>query len=646
MKVSILLVTLLAAVIGSATGTQLYMDRALEREGLGLRVKMQPVGQGNRVHPERGEDVELRLSIRRLADGQPLSNLPIGAWLDREVSPLSGAVPVCGQRVAEFLSGSLLTRPLVDLTGYWVITMDREGSISVLDPAVVFAGRSSLYKAIQLGGRPFDWVKTPDDAQLFVALPEQRAIAMVDLRRLQLQRKVAVPGRPTRLALQPDRRLMWAALRAESLPDAANHKLDSTDRLVALDALTGDFLHHINLPIGHHEIAFSEDSRYAYVSSRDAGRLQVIETASGDTQQNVELGGQLLSIVSLSHPRRIWVIDGEQGVVHRLDGQGKQVDRVVLSPGLGPARSSPDGRHVLIVNPMQHQVHILSAHSAEVLNTITISGQPYDVMFSELYAYVRALDSDQVALFPLAQLPDPEPQYIAAGTAPLSATPDLPIASSMTTNYEQTGAFFVVPSERTVYHYMEGMNAPDRSLRTYGHTPLAAMVAQRGLREVAPGEYAATFQPPASGRMVLALAADSPIVRECIGVQVEAPLAESVSVDNRVHWAGDGLVQGSTASEVTLRFVVETAEGNPVPGLALIARVVSGHGGNAATWPVVAGELPGEYTVSGRLARAGGYFVHVESIEGQALEAPAHIPATVVIVALDESAKRISQSEE
>lgn len=625
-------VWVMLAVSGRAVGNVgPYLERDLQLEGIGLRVRVAPVRDMRRALAERGEDLELRVSVRRLADDQPLSNLPIGAWLDREVSPLSGAVPVCSQRVAAFLSGGLLTRPLVDLTGYWVLTLDREGSVSVLDPAVVFAGRSSLYKSVQLGGEPFDWVKTPDDARLFVALPEQREVAMIDLRSLQRQARVRVGGRPTRLALQPDGRLLWAALRGDALENATDSAMASFEGLVAIDAHDGAILHEVALPAGHHEIAFSEDSRYAYVSSRDSGRFTLIETASGDAVDEIELGGQPLSVLAIPMSQRVWVVDGEQGVVHRLDRQGRQLDRIVLTPGAGPARLSPDGRYVLVVNPMQQRLHVMDAVSGAVLGNVTVSGQPYDVMFTELYAYVRALDNDQVALFPLAQLPKPEPQYIAAGTAPLSAFPDVPIASTMTPNFERTGAFFVVPSERTVYHYMEGMNAPDRSLRAYGHTPLAALVALRGLREVERGEYAATFTPPASGRMVLALAADSPEIRECIGFQVDAPSQRETRENSRVRWLDDEVARSTGAAPVNLRFIVETATGDPVSGLRLHARIVPGRGGSAAYWPVAAGLAPGEYLVAGRLSRPGGYFVHVESVDGQFAIDRMGAPAAIVI---------------
>ncbi len=611
-----------------------YLDRQIETEGVGLRLRVKPLVSDAPSSPLRGEEVELTLSVTRLADGQPLSNLPIGVWLDREISPLSGAVPVCHQRVASFLSGGLLTRPLVDLTGYWVLTLDQEGSVSVLDPNVVFAGRSSLYQAIQLGGQPFDWLKTPNEKLLFVALPERREVAMLDLLTLQLKQRLPVAGRPTRLALQPDARLLWVALRSAPDEGGDSSTAEATEKMAVLDAANGDLLYQVSLPPGHHEMAFSEDSRYAYVTSRDSGRLQVFDTATGKEVNDVDLGGQPLSVVSqASGDAPLWVIDGARGAIHRLDRQGRQVDRVVLAPGLGPARLTPDGRHVLIVNTVQQSLAVLDSSSAELVDNITISGRPYDIMFSELYVYVRSLDSDQVALFPLAQLPHPQPQYIAAGTAPVSALPNLPVASTMTPNLERSGAFFVVPSERTVYHYMEGMNAPNSSLRAFGHTPMAVLIVQRGLREVTPGEYTTVFSPPASGRMVLALAAESPEIRQCIGLAVSEPPRPEASSGALVQWSDEASVTVASNTPLDLQFTLENSRNNaPATELPLRARVVPGHGGSLATWPVTTAEAPGHYRVRGQLPRPGGYYIYIDSIDPTVLSIDAMSPPTAVIV--------------
>jgi YVTN family beta-propeller protein len=611
-------VALWLALTASARSAEPYLDRRLEVEGVSMRLQVLPRDETGRTTAVMGEHVDLQVDVMRLADGQPLSNLPIGLWLDRLVSPMSGAVPVCGQRVASFLGGGLLNRPLLDLTGYWVLTMDREGSVSVLDPSVQFAGRSSLHSAIQLGAPPFDWVKTGDDALMFVALPSRNEVATIDLRTLALKRRVSVEGQPTRLALQPDGRLLWVAYRQQA---------GGSDGVAAIDILDGRVLNAIPLPTGHHEFAFSEDSRFAYVTSRDSGVVSTIDTALGREVARVELGGQPVDVISLDHLGHVWVIDGAQGVIHRLDSRGMQIDRSVLEPGLGPARATPDGRHVLIVNPSQHRIEVVDAASARVLEQVTISGRPYDVMFSELYAYVRTLDIEQVALFPIGRLPKVDLQFIPVGSSAVSALPELPIASTMTPTLERNGGFFVSPSERTLYHYMEGMNAPDSSVRAFGHTPMAAMVAQRGLREVARGRYTTSFRLPSAGTLVLALAAESPRIRECIGLNVDASL-QARRAGVKIEWLGAESITVAPGATAELRFRIADVG----DAARFVARVISGGGGRAERWQVQ--RVPGtdEFRVWGSLAQSGGYYVHIESDSAEVRIDAMNAPATVLVV--------------
>lgn len=606
-----------------AMAVEPYLDRRLDVEGVSMRLQVLPREDTGRRSAVMGEEVDLRVEVRRLADDQPLSNLPIGLWLDRRISPMSGAIPVCGQRVASFLGGGLMNRPLLDLTGYWVVTLDREGSVSVLDPAVQFAGRSSLYSAIQLGGVPFDWVKTVDDALMFVALPGRREVASIDLRTLTLQRRIEVAGEPTRLALQPDGRLLWAAYRGRA---------DGDDGVAAIDVADGRVLHVAALPPGHHELAFSEDSRYVYASSRDSGVVSVIDTADGSAIARTELGGQPIGLLSLDAQGQVWAIDGAQGVIHRLDRRGAQLDRIVVSPGIGPARLTPDGRHVLIVNPSQHRLEVVDTASARVVRQQTVSGRPYDIMFSALFAYVRPLDIEQVAIFPIGRLPEIDLQYLPVGSSALSATPDLPIASTMATTLERNGAFFVSPSERTLHHYMEGMNAPDSSVRAFGHTPMAVTVVQRGLREVARGSYATRFRLPSSGPLVLALAAESPRIRECIGLDV-GNSRDTPPAGLRVVWEVEASKRAVAGEPLELRFGIA----GPDVSRALLARVVASSGGHAERWPVERLGA-GEYRVRGTLAEPGGYYVHVESRASSLAIDAMNAPAAILVSAAPLSA--------
>ncbi len=586
----------------------LYLDRTIEREGISMRVRMEAIEDSAPSKPQAGQSVRLWLEGKRISDGQVLSNWRIGAWLDRETDTMSGAVPVCGQRVARYLSGNLIERPLLDLTGYYVLSLDAESSVSVLDPSVSFSGRSSLYSAIKLDGRGFDWIKTSDDMRLFVALPNENKLAIADLQTLSVLNHLILPGQPTRLALQPDERLLWVGLTGTNPQESA---------VEIIDTINNNSVAHIPLPSGYHEITFSNDGHYAFISNRQSKSVTIVNAITLKVVREVDLSFEPLGLVFVDQQSLLWVVNAKAGRIHRFDAKGNPIDNLVLKePGLGPIKMTPDERYALVVNPSQHWIHVLDVETGKEKHRITLSGQPYDILLSEKYAYIRTLQSEQIGLLSLSSFDSEQPivKLVPTGASTLSETQDLPRASSMSLTLDRSGAFFATPSERTLYHYMEGMNAPNSGLKTFGHTPMSLMVIQRGLREVKPGQYSAVIRLPSAGRMVLALASEAPVLRECLGLKIDATVSTDSDDAIAVEWLSDSVQKRSTDLPVDFRVKVKgQAEDRVLPVSQLRLRIVPAQGGTATVWPMQADpKKPGEWFVSVKLTQSGGYYVHLE----------------------------------
>lgn len=313
----------------------------------------------------------------------------------------------------------------------------------------------------------------------------------------------------------------------------------------------------------------------------------------------------------------LWVVDAKAGKIHRFDVQGKPVDHWMLEPGLGPVKLTPDAKYALVVNPSQHLIHVVDVATAKEKHRITLSGQPYDILFSAQYGYIRTLHNEQIGLLSLSSLDGEQPilKLVPAGAGGLAAMQDLPRASSMALTLDRAGAFFTTPSERTLYYYMEGMNSPSSGLKTYGHTPLAAMVVQRGLREISPGRYSAVIRLPASKRMVVALASETPVVRECLGLTVDMPINPQPEAAMSVQWLNDSVqtIRGNAAADFRVR-VKDQHEGVETPVRHVQLRIVPAHGGVATVWTMQADpDKRDEWFASGQLPHKGGYYVHIEA---------------------------------
>jgi hypothetical protein len=79
----------------------------------------------------------------------------------------------------------------------------------------------------------------------------------------------------------------------------------------------------------------------------------------------------------------------------------------------------------------------------------------------------------------------------------------------------EASTLVVSPGDANVFYYMEGMNAPMGSFGSYGHRPVSAMVADRTIKEAAPGEYVSTVKIPVDGKFQLILTLDAPQMIEC-----------------------------------------------------------------------------------------------------------------------------------
>jgi len=144
-------------------------------------------------------------------------------------------------------------------------------------------------------------------------------------------------------------------------------------------------------------------------------------------------------------------------------------------------------------------VHVVDTASNELVQQVPIKAQPYQITFSETYAYVRSLGSEQVSMINLSTLGRGKSatvqNFVAGSIAPKQAG-KLAIADSVATAAEEGTVFVVNPADGTTYYYREGMNAPSSNYRVYGSSPRAVAVVDRSMKEVEPGVYAGRVKIP------------------------------------------------------------------------------------------------------------------------------------------------------
>src|SRR5687767_15178556 len=180
----------------------------IEREGVEIEFTIEPIKES--AQPSElmeAKEALVRFKIHDKATKTPLSGVKPAVWLtQRGENPADQTV--CREKVQSFLQGSLRSRPDVDLNAYYLLALNEEANISVIDPLLGF-GSSKLLTLVMLKSPGEDWAQKIRDEKLFVSMPLVNQIAVVDTSMWKIVASIEAGLKPVRVRLQPDQRYLW-----------------------------------------------------------------------------------------------------------------------------------------------------------------------------------------------------------------------------------------------------------------------------------------------------------------------------------------------------------------------------------------------------------------------------------------------------
>jgi YVTN family beta-propeller protein len=484
-------------------------DTRVEK-GLRIEFSVNPVpGRDGGTRPvTEGDDAEVVFRVTDAATGAPVSPLKPAVWIDRLKGDEEAAgkpLISCRDRVNRYLQGTLAFQPDVNLNKFFILVMNNDHSISVIDPIVDVGGITQLYAMILLKNRGEDWVASEDGKQLFVTMPEAGAVAAVDLDSFKVARNAAAGTNPSHIALQPDGKYLWVG---NDGPAGGVTVLDAATLAPAAFIPTG---------AGRHEIAFPETSRFAYVTNSEANTLSVIDTQQLKKIADLPAGDRPVAVAFSSLGKAIYVANAGGGVAVVDTARNAIASRVETAPGLTALRFAPGGRWGFVANGSRNEVYILDASSGSLAHTVGVGDRPQSFAFTTTFAYVRCSGTAEVTLIQLSDLANHAAFSRRAVSFGTRAPGDFAFlaADALSPTGEWDTMLIASPAEGLVYYYMEGMVAPMGSFPTYGRVPRAVRVVDRSLKEVEKGVYAAKFRVPLDGKYEVAMVIDSPWVYDC-----------------------------------------------------------------------------------------------------------------------------------
>ncbi|HEX8145878.1 MAG TPA: cytochrome D1 domain-containing protein [Pyrinomonadaceae bacterium] len=586
----------------------------LVTQGLEVEFTIEPVkpADAGGAGLTEAQDARVRVRVTDTATRSPLAGVRPSIWMTQRQGERA-TTEQCKEKIKSFLQGSLRARPDVDLNSYYVLALNSEPNISVIDPLLGFGG-TKLVTLVMLNSPGEDWAITADQERLFVSMPSSNQVAVVDTNTWKVVANVETGARPVRLALQPDEKYLWVGTDegAES-------------GVTVIDAATFKQVARIPTGAGHHELALSGDSRTAFVTNEAAGTLSLIDVTKLAKTADVKTGRGSNSVAVSPLSKFVYVSDRTAGQVAVVDpAKAAVLASITAAPGLGAVRFAPGGRYGFAPNPAAGVVHIFDASTNRLLHDLKVSkgkdvaGRgPDQVAFTKEFAYVRSAGSLDVTMVRLSTIGKEMDvvTFPAGQAAPADARTEAAAGGSLAPAPEGNSMLVANVADRQIYYYTEGMAAPMGDFQNYKREPRAVLIADRSLREVKSGTYETVTKLPRGGAYDVAFLLDSPRVTHCFDaraaenpdVQHERPVALAVEYLDRERTLPVG-------EDFKLRLrLTDKATGKPADGLKDVRVLTFLSPGVWQKRDFARGVGAGVYELNVNVPAAGLYMIFVES---------------------------------
>jgi YVTN family beta-propeller protein len=534
----------------STDGTQKFV-----KDGVAVEFQVQPLGDQKNGALVEGQDAKVQFKITDTTTGSAVTGIHPSAWIDGREGEGEAEPNQCREKIQSFMQGSLSTSADMDLNAYYILALNQEANISVIDPLRGF-GSTKLYTLVFLKSPGEDWVMSKDGQRLYVSMPEANAVAVVDTSIWKVIDNIDVGLRPVRLALQPDEKYLWVGV--DSPPGAK-----TGGGVTVIDTATRKALTNIPTGEGRHEIAVTPDDRFAFVSNQTDGTLAVIDVQKLTKVKTLKTGTRPSALAFSALSKSLYVADEADGTVTVVGGANWESQaKIQTDPGLTSIRFGADGRWGFVINQKASVVEIFDAATNRRLHAVPVEKAPDQIIFSADFAYVHSLGSENISMIRLADIATTKQVTITRIPGGQMSPDRSPYHTSTLQMVEapETGSFLLAnPADQQIYYYMEGMSAPSGSFQNYQRVPKGVLVVDRSLRENTPGVYSTQVRLEGSGRFDVAFLTDSPRVLNCFTLSVKPDPSEHPQLPIKVEY----LVRDrklSAGVPVRLRFKVLDGE--------------------------------------------------------------------------------------
>lgn len=616
-----------AATTGSKTSPASITQR-YEREGIAVDFSLEAKtdDKGKPAALVAGADAIATFRVTDARTGQPVVGLHPNAWFS---SRLASAAPTtesqCKDKIRTFMGGLLSARADLDLNSYVLLSLNHDRTLTFTNPQVSFS-KTKLESIIPLPANGADFVLNKTKDRLFVTLPEKSAVLVIDTVTRKIIDTVNIEGahKPMRIALEPDGSHVWVGL-------------DGAPLVAVIDVATGKLARTIGVGAGLHNITFTGDSRFAYVTNSTADTVSAIDTRTFAKVADIAVGKTPVPIAFSAASGHVYVASLNGGSVAAIDPAKQSVAATIpLTRGIVALGFEPRGRFALAVNQLDSTVTAIDAATNKVVGASSVVKSPDQVTFTGRYAYVRGTASEKFSLVELDKIGKEKVTAIdvqAGQRAPSEMPDELGVASMIVPTPEGNSVMIAHAPDQMIYFYVEGMMAPMGTLSNYKRRPRGILLIDRSLTETAPGTYSTPVKLTRAGSYDVPVLINENKIAHCfqadVGKSPNAPETEEKStVVVAASFAGQEFKSGAG---VPLKLkLTDSITGQPIVGLGDVQVLVFEPPGvwQQRQWAKEVGA--GEYEITQVFPHAGIFNVMVRV--GSRGVSFADLPFTQVVV--------------
>ena len=249
--------------------------------------------------------------------------------------------------------------------------MKAPGQLLVLSTTSLSSGPTA---SIVLGDHPAHVVVEGTGGRACVTLSGENVVAVIDLARNEVVRKIPTGRFPHGLRISPDGRSVYVA----NVEDGSVSVIDT----MALSEVA-------KIPVGKGpvQVGFTPDGAKVYVSLRDENKVAVIDTKTKAVLARINVGRNPIQVHATRDGRFVYAAN--QGTAAEPadtvsvieTASGKVVATIRTGAGAHGVATSSDGRYVFVTNIVAGTVSVIDAESRTVVATFVVGRGPNGISY-------------------------------------------------------------------------------------------------------------------------------------------------------------------------------------------------------------------------------------------------------------------------